>query len=108
MRKFYCGKLIQSPENDTKADFKWSFFDGILMVTGDGSMPDYNTDTEPPYAFLADSINEVVIGERITRIGNNAFHLCKKLNRVIFQNTVTSIGNNAFFDHNNTISIVTI
>jgi len=43
------------------------------------------------------SIKEVVIGEEVTTIGDNAFYGCTGLTSITIPNSVTSIGNSSFY-----------
>ena len=43
-----------------------------------------------------ESINEAIIGDEVTSIGNSAFSNCSGLTSIIIPNSVTSIGNYAF------------
>ncbi len=62
----------------------------------DYDMPDYSVTNQPWDNYAAD-IRSVVIGDRVTRIGNNAFYGCTNLKAVTFEDvTVTEIGSSAF------------
>ena len=55
-----------------------------------------NVKTIENYAFYYSYIKGVTIPEGVTKIGNNAFELCKLEGTVVIPSTVTSIGANAF------------
>ena len=55
-----------------------------------------NVKTIENYAFYYSYIKGVTIPEGVTKIGNNAFELCKLEGTVVIPSTVTSIGTNAF------------
>ena len=46
--------------------------------------------------FTNQSIEEVILGDKVTRIGDYAFDLFKKLTTIYIPNSVTSIGERAF------------
>ena len=80
-------------------DLDWSLRDGILMITGSGPMYDFLNDTEwgdAPWWDDHESIVQVIIGDGVTRIGNEAFLGCTKLTSVTIPDSVTEIGKNAF------------
>ena len=53
-------------------------------------------DTASSGKFYKAKFTEVVIGDRVTRIGDNAFYSCKSLTNVTIGNGVTNIANKAF------------
>ena len=74
--------------------------DGVLTILGSGEIPDYyeNERIGTPVSPLAGRTNftQVVIGEGITRIGDNLFLSCSNLEEVILPQSLTSIGYSAF------------
>ena len=52
------------------------------------------------YAFYYTSITGIKIPEGVTKIGKQAFQLCKLNGTVVLPSTVTSIGNQAFYKYN--------
>ena len=75
----------------------WSFDSGTgtLTISGSGAMEDYEARTGAPWRNLSDSIRTVVIGDRITQIGQNAFSWTA-YSMIQFGETVWSIGAEAF------------
>jgi hypothetical protein len=51
------------------------------------------------------SIEEVILGESVTSIGESAFFGCSALKSVIIPNSVTSIGNSAFYGYTGLTSV---
>ena len=69
---------------------------GELMIFGSGAMENYTSAEDTPWYEFRDSIRTVVIGDRITAIGDHAFDGCGKLTTVFVPTSVTSIGDHAF------------
>ncbi len=76
--------------------------DGTLTISGKGAMPDYTYSSLyepyslPPWSEYKDDIANVIIGNDVSKIGNEAFSGCSKMSSVIIGNSVTIIGYNAF------------
>ncbi len=67
-----------------------------LLVEGEGSIPDYaSQDGGQPWYSYRSTNTTLIIGEGITRIGNNAFRQWNLID-IQFSSTVTSIGQYAF------------
>ena len=55
-------------------------------------------------------LTQVTIGKNVSRIGKNAFYLCKKLDKIIIKTTkltAKSVGTNAFKTENTKKTVVT-
>ena len=74
-------------------NLKWLLTDdGVLTITGNGEMDDY-------YIFSPwrdSGVKRIIIGNRVTTIGQTAFSGCSSLTSVIIPNSVTTIGIEAF------------
>ena len=76
----------------------WTFdSDGTLTISGQGDMGDFDWNYEEqnvrqPWADHRDDITRAVIGEGVTRIGDNAFRRCTSLRTIVIPGTVTEIG----------------
>lgn len=55
-------------------DLRWALSDGVLTISGSGTMADYGSDDPAPWSDK--SIQSVVICEGVTGIGKNAFYSC--------------------------------
>ena len=77
------------------ANVRWSLSDGVLTISGTGSMTNYmgRSNHAPWYGR---TVTSAVIGEGVTSIGNEAFYECDALTSVSVPSTVTSIGSAAF------------
>ena len=67
-------------------------YDNTLTISGNGAMPDYSW-RETPWYDLRLSISTLVIGDKVTSIGERAFEDCRSFaGNLIIPNSVTSIG----------------
>ena len=80
--------------------------EGLLTISGTGSMTDYLY-AERPWKAFADSIKSVVMEEGVTSIGSFAFGGCASLTSVTIPEGVISIGDEAFI-HCDGLTSVTI
>jgi hypothetical protein len=75
--------------------------DNVIIISGNGAMPDYEYDSKKvvvnsPWYGNRIVIESVEMDSGITRIGNYAFAYCLGLRKITFPVNVTSIGNSAF------------
>lgn len=81
----------------------WELKNGVLTITGNGSIPDYKWNRSGrslgrPWEKYKGQITDVMIGDGITRIGNNAFAYLEagSVNLTIQGNVLRSIGKGGF------------
>jgi len=90
------------PSGVCGTDAAWELSkDGILTITGNGPMVNYeNSAATPWYEYITEKngfyVTSVVVAEGITTIGNHAFADCRKLTSVSLPNSLTAIGTGAF------------
>ena len=80
------------------SDVKWSLdtTTGTLTIFGEGAMDDYKSYDSQPWADQRSSIKKVVIGDRVTTIGDHAFSEFYDLSEITIPENITSIGRFAF------------
>ena len=96
-------------EGDCSEQVQWALTGTNLVVSGTGSMPDYDTSSNlPPWSEHQSIITSVVIGNGVSEIGDYAFYHCVRLTDVSLGNTIETIGIGAFqgCEKLNTISIM--
>ena len=83
------------------ANLTWTLdTDGVLTISGTGEMYNYEysgSGGPPWHDYAHNKIQEIVIQEGITHIGDRAFNNCQSLLRVTMPASVSSIGENAFY-----------
>ena len=97
---------ISSNHSGTCGDnLEWTFSGGTLTISGEGAMYDYEHDFDlrdekhystAPWSEL--DINEIVVEDGVTSIGDSAFTGCSSLTEIVMPDSVTSIGDSAFVD----------
>ena len=105
------GGGTDTPENTQSVaeNLDWSLENGVLTITGEGDMPDYNglwMEENPeeyregrdyaPWVDQMGKIEYVVLGEGITSVGDNAFIGAENLKEVEWSPALRRIGWNAF------------
>jgi len=87
----------------------WESADGVLKISGIGSMSDYTqgySGEYPPWYNFKEAITTVVIEDGITNIGASAFSGCSKLTSIIIPINVTSIEDYVFYGCSSLDSII--
>lgn len=101
-------------KSGTVGNITWNYSKGVLTLTGNGQIPDFDKPTQVPwlsdYTKYDEELEEDVsitwrtkittinIGEGITKIGNNCFNGAISLTTINFHSTsLTSIGSKAFY-----------
>ena len=97
-------------ESGRIGDLYWELEDGVLTISGEGEMIDFDYAEEgiyeederychsnSPWDCYCDEINAVVIEQGVTSIGDHAFMSCRNIKRVLLPDGLTSIGLEAFW-----------
>ena len=79
----------------TTGDCTWAIENGVLTISGNGAMADYNSLSDAPWKEC--DFSEVIIENGVTNIGNYAFYNLTNLTSVTIPDSVTGMGDNAFF-----------
>lgn len=66
-----------------------------LTISGTGPMADYENETFVPWYIYKYNINDVIVNNGVTSIGDMAFHTCS-FSSISIPESVTSIGKGAF------------
>lgn len=69
---------------------------GVLIINGNGNIPDYAVFTDAPWYLYANYIKTVVIGNGITGVGACSFEDCISVTTITISGSVTTIGDYAF------------
>lgn len=77
---------------------KWSYQSesGTLIISGNGSMEDYDSSFSLPWYSFVQEITNVIIEDGVISIGSRAFADCPMLHSVSMANSVNAIGDYAF------------
>lgn len=78
----------------------WILEEGILTISGEGRMMDWESEEEVPWYEVRESIQKIVVGDKITAIGNYAFAGCENAEEVVIPKSVQRIGESACFGCN--------
>ena len=86
-------------------NLKWHLTDdGVLTISGKGEMDDYSVPyNSAPWRYFG--VKRIIIGNRVTTIGEYAFSECSSLTSVTIPNSVTTIGDKAFSDCSSLTSV---
>ena len=77
----------------------WSLDEnGVLEITGQGAMNEWQNEEEVPWNGYRDQITEVRIEEGVTSIGPYAFADCENLVKLDIADSVQTIGAFAYFN----------
>jgi hypothetical protein len=87
--------LVTVNDNITAEPFDWSIINGVLIISGNGAMPDYDEEADVPWYYLKDEIIGVNLGV-ITTIGSWSFSNCPNLTSMVIPVSVTSVSHHAF------------
>ena len=81
--------------------------DGVLKISGQGEMQNWENETEVPWSEQRQEIKKVEITEGVTSVGGYAFSNCINAAEIVIPDSVQEIGEYAFFNCNG-LSSVTI
>lgn len=87
---------VSAAEGTCGEGLTWTLNNGVLTVSGSGSMDNYTEFNFAPWYDSAKLIQRVVIGDGVTSVGDLAFYHCVNLTTVTLPSTVQSLGVLAF------------
>lgn len=76
----------------------WTLKNGVLTISGNGSMPSYDLPSIIPWFDYMHEITKIVVEDGVTNISNSAFSYHDKVTSISIGDSVTSIGSGAFYD----------
>jgi hypothetical protein len=88
--------LASDTEGVCGSDLSWGYADGVLEITGTGSMEDYGDNHFAPWYDLREEIQEIRLPDGLTSIGEFAFLGCTNVRSVYIPDTVEAIGSYGF------------
>ena len=74
----------------------WRLENGILIISGSGSMPNYSSSAPAPWYTYKNSITDVVLENGIRSVGSYAFYSHSTLSSISFASSVSLINEYAF------------
>ena len=80
----------------TIGSLTWDLTDGILTISGNGTMPDFSNSNFAPWYEFRNQILIVIIGNGVTNIGNQSISICPNLTSVTIGSGVTNINGYRF------------
>lgn len=96
-------EAVVRADNECGEGIFWSYDEGVLTITGDGEMDDFEEGA--PWAVYKDEMTELVIEGELTYIGANAFRDHDALETVDFGEALYEIGTEAFASCDALVSI---
>ena len=88
---------IQDYSGTCGTNLTWTLSDdGVLTISGTGSMTSYSTSNLAPWNSYKNSITSLVVESGVTTIGNYAFYGCNQILTASLPDSVTTLGSAAF------------
>ena len=77
----------------------WTYtLDSTLTISGNGAMYDYDLeDNQAPWYYFREQVNNIIIEDGVTGIGNYAFNDCRFVNQLDIPASVERIGEGALY-----------
>ena len=80
-------------EEQVTGDCTWTLDNGVLTVSGNGAMADYDWDDAAPW--VSEDVRKIVVEQGVTVIGSHAFYGCSS-DEIIAADSVAEIRDYAF------------
>lgn len=80
------------------SNVNWSLDEeGILHITGEGTMASWESEADVPWAQYRSEIKEIQIEDGVTSVGAYAFCNCSDVTETVLPDSIKNIGEFAFF-----------
>lgn len=80
------------------SNVNWSLDkEGILHITGEGTMDSWESEADVPWAQYRSEIKEIQIEDGVTSVGAYAFCNCSDVTETVLPDSIKNIGEFAFF-----------
>ena len=76
---------------------RWTLSDGVLTISGEGTMTKFRSQDDAPWHRDRGSIKKIVIEQGISSIGDYAFYQATRLLSIRIPSTVKTVGERAFY-----------
>ncbi len=98
-------EIAYEDSNKCGDNISYTFDNGILTISGSGGMYNYDYENNKSPFCENDAIEQVIIEDGVTNVGEYAFYLCKNIKTVEFPASLLRIDKNAFSFCNSLTSI---
>ncbi|MCR5137683.1 MAG: leucine-rich repeat protein [Oscillospiraceae bacterium] len=96
--KTYNGDTIYSSGRIGSLTWELHTYEGTLVISGNGGIPDYDAYSSPPWTADSWNIRNIVIEGGVTSLGYFCFNGLDKVKEVVIANTVKTIKAGVFLD----------
>ncbi len=95
MLSFAVGASGITDSGNCGTGLTWTYSEGILSISGVGTMNDYTKVRKAPWEKYWGDIKTVHVSEGVINIGNYAFYNCSQLSSITLPDSLGSIGANS-------------
>lgn len=100
-----AGEQPVGASSGTTGNCEWTLDNnGVLTISGDGFMADYDYDNRAPWGY---DISQVIIQDGVRSVGSQSFCDCENLTNITIPGSVTEIGESAFWGCYNLTDVTT-
>ena len=92
-----CIALNVNAQNGTSGNLTWAINNKTLTISGTGAMENFKAPSHrAPWYDYRTTFDNVVIGDGVTSIGDNAFYYCDNMKTITIPATVSKVGIQSF------------
>lgn len=92
-----CIALNVNAQNGTSGNLTWAINNKTLTISGTGAMENFKVSSHrAPWYDYRTTFDNVVIGDGVTSIGDNAFYYCDNMKTITIPATVSKVGIQSF------------